>query len=91
METIANLLGLIGVILLAGPAFYAAEYGSLVVRARAIAPVDERLQEEHQKAIVALQNHQGEWRPFLGWCLKARTSFAGASYLILFIKSAFVF
>ncbi len=90
MDTAANLLGLVGVALLAFPAFYAAKYGSLIVQVKNIDPVDVRLKETHERAIKRLADHQGEWRPALSWCLRIGTLFAGASYLIMLMKAIFV-
>jgi hypothetical protein len=89
VETAANLLGFVGVLLLAWPAFYAARYGALFARLRKIDPLDPRLAETHEQAKKNLQDKQGEWGPVLSWCLRLGVVCAAASYLVLLIKPWF--
>jgi hypothetical protein len=90
LDIALNLIGLLGVLLLAAPAFYAAKYGILVARLKTAGPIDPNNAEAvkiHEDTLKELADHQSEWTPLLSRCLKAGTFCAGVSYLLGFVKA----
>jgi hypothetical protein len=90
MDIAVNFLGLVGVLLLAGPAFYAAKYGRLAARARASGPIDPKnaeLVKIHENALLGLSEHQSSWTPALSRCLIGGTLCAGFSYVLALMKA----
>jgi hypothetical protein len=90
LDVAANLAGLIGVLLLAAPAFYAAKYGLLayrLVEAGPIDPDDPAAVEIYESVVKDLTDHQSHWTPALSRCLKAGTFIAGLGYLFGLAKA----
>ena len=90
MDIAANLAGLIGVLLLAAPAFYAAKYGLLAYRATEAGPIDPKdpsAVKIHDGVVRELTDHQSRWTPTLSRCLKGGTFFAGLGYLLGLAKA----
>jgi hypothetical protein len=78
---VAQLLGLVGFVLLSIPAFHAAKYGKLLVKAEAAKPREGSvLEESHQKAVEALDKHRDLWTVGKSRCLRWGTVLSVASY-----------
>ncbi len=90
LDIAVNLLGLIGVLLLAAPALYAAKYGMLAARLKTAGPIDPNNAEAkkiHDDTLQAIAEHQSEWTSLLSGCLKGGTLLAGLSYLLGLAKA----
>jgi hypothetical protein len=92
MDFAANASGLLGVALLAAPAFYAARYGKLAYRARELGPLDNTaaMVEAHNKAVSNLETHQSGWTPWHSYCLVWGTVLSGVNNFLGLIKT-FIF
>lgn len=89
MDTVGNILGLIGIILLSVPAFYANKYANLIYRVRRSQPnyEDPTIKSDREKATKQLEAIRDQWTPFKSFCLIAGTILAGLSYLLPLVKA----
>lgn len=84
MEVFADVLGFIGVVLLAVPALHVNKYALLMARL-ANAKVrlrDDELAAKRDEVLKALATLRDDWKPWKAQCLLFGTIFAGLSYLV---------
>jgi nicotinamide riboside transporter PnuC len=83
----AQALGLLSVLLLAVPAFYAARYGKLLTNLYAAAGSRQHAPEAFDEAARALTERRDSWTPRKAWCLRLGTMLAALSYLVALIAA----
>ncbi len=86
MQDLQNVLGLVGVMLLAVPAWHVNRYALLLARlspkVEIRSPAFEQRRAELQRK---LQAQRDSWVPWKSWCLVGGTVAAGLSYAIPFL------
>jgi hypothetical protein len=88
LDLISNLVGLLGVGLLALPAMYAARFGRLATRLRNLPPLDGTPEAEarHARAGRELEDQRNAWSPGLNFALLAGTALTALSYVVAILK-----
>jgi hypothetical protein len=89
MSIVSDALGLLGVLLLAVPVFYASSYARLLARARRTRPryEDPDVAADRAAAIRELEQIRDQWVPWKSYCLIAGTFLAGLSYLLPLLEA----
>ena len=84
MDVLANLLGLVGVGLLAVPAFHVNKYALLIARlAKPKVNIRaEELERKRKETLAELERLRDGWTPKKARCLVVGTLIAGLSYVV---------
>lgn len=76
----AQLCGLVGVLLLAIPAFHAARYGALLAKLQNASDSRDLAPKAYDEAAAALARQRDSWKPWKSCCLRIGTVLAVLSY-----------
>ena len=86
-DALINAVGLVGIVLLAIPAFHASKYGRLLAKIGTIKPDSSALMQKRKQLIEDLHALQDDWTPWKGNALIWGTILTGLSNLLGLIKA----